>query len=558
MGTQTFEPVAFEHTARSANPETRLSLWLHVRRYAVPPPLIDTATVRRHAGDWAGACAAAGFDVDFTPRSLARTHGRELASQVRLDLRRLAPDLLRWHMPRVAPDGLLRPGVTLALARYATAEGALHLVARTPPARAAARQRVQLALWDGTRDLTRTAAQAAASGGSRAHPHPRPDRRFRLDLHRHLWDAERAHELRERSGAARRRSSAAFPPAGYRAREGADPAAAAWLPEGFGTPAGYRTREEPESCAEDGSWSAGADGWAAASRWAGEAAALLRAEGSPSGGAVVVRLGRGRRLVLEVESPAGGPPRVAARYAEGAYRCANSLTGQGGCAAGCGGCLGPAAAAGYGDLRALPVLPDAATWVPPDLALLTAGLLAPEELHPLVAAALAPGRVRAAGPPGSPPGPAAPRYVLCRGARHRIGLVGGVLTALDHDRDEVRREELLAQLSGTPLPCLQAVAEAHRRPENLPDVRARLAHGDIRGALAEVEALLGPSALLREGGLRDALEAAVRGRVDHGLFRSGLADPGPAPGLRAFPPFSREERRRRTDFHSRTRQAAAR
>jgi hypothetical protein len=196
--------------------------------------------------------------------------------------------------------------------------------------------------------------------------------------------------------------------------------------------------------------------------------------------------------------------------------------------------------------------------VPPDLALLASGLLSPEELHPLVAAALAPRQVRAAGPPGvPPPGTAGPRYVDCRGARHRIALVDGVLTALDHDRSEVRREELLIELSGTPLPCLRAIDEAHRHPENLPEVRARLAHGDVRGALAEVEARLGRSALLRDGGLRDALEAAARGRVDHGLYRSGLTDPGPSPTLHTFAPFSREERRRRADFHTRARQAAA-
>ena len=44
--------------------------------------------------------------------------GRELAARIRADLRHLAPDLLRWHLPRVAPDGLLRPGLTVSLARY--------------------------------------------------------------------------------------------------------------------------------------------------------------------------------------------------------------------------------------------------------------------------------------------------------------------------------------------------------------------------------------------------------------------------------------------------------
>ncbi|NUU23622.1 MAG: hypothetical protein HOV68_19270, partial [Streptomycetaceae bacterium] len=150
------------HTS-TANRESRLSCWLRVREFAVPPSMIETATVRRRAGDWAGACAAAGVDVDLNPRALARTHGSETAAQVRADLRHLAPDLLRWHMPRIAPDGLLRPGLTIALARYDG--GDLQLVVRTPPAWAGSGQRISLALWDGSR--------AAA----RRHPHPHPDRR---------------------------------------------------------------------------------------------------------------------------------------------------------------------------------------------------------------------------------------------------------------------------------------------------------------------------------------------------------------------------------------------
>ena len=41
--------------------DSRLSFWLRVREIAVPPLMIETATARRTAGDWAGACAAAGF-----------------------------------------------------------------------------------------------------------------------------------------------------------------------------------------------------------------------------------------------------------------------------------------------------------------------------------------------------------------------------------------------------------------------------------------------------------------------------------------------------------------
>jgi hypothetical protein len=44
-------------------------------------------------------------------------YGREVAAAIRADLRHLAPELLRWHMPRIAPDGLLRPGLTVGGAR---------------------------------------------------------------------------------------------------------------------------------------------------------------------------------------------------------------------------------------------------------------------------------------------------------------------------------------------------------------------------------------------------------------------------------------------------------
>jgi hypothetical protein len=424
-----------------ANGDSRISLWLRVREFAVPPSLIETATARRSAGDWAGACAAAGFDVDLDLRAVARVHGRDLAARIRADLRHLAPDLLRWHLPRVAPDGLLRPGVTIALARYATGdrdgERAPHLVVRTAPAWADAGQRISLALWDGGPD---------ARAGARHHPHPRPARWFRLDLHRHLWDARRAHELRSRSGADR-------PPAGS---------------------------PHPDHWAVD--------------RWAAEAGLLLAAEGRRAG-PVAVRAGARHRLIV---TPAADEPsgvRIAAAT--------------------------PGAAA------ALPLLPDAATRVPPDLVLLRAGAITADRLHPLVAEALAPGHDRA-GPASGRDRPGEPRVVECRGARHRIGLVDGVLVPLDHDPAEIRREELLAALTGTPLPCLQAVDEAHRRPACLADVRFRLAHGDTAGALAAVEALVGPGAALRGGPLRDALAEAARRRVTHGLYRAGLA--GPPPG----------------------------
>src|SRR6266536_1902976 len=423
--------------------DSRLLLWQRVREYAVPVSMIESATARRRVGDWAGACSAARLDVDVNLRSAVRVYGREVAAAIRADLRHLAPELLRWHMPRIAPDGLLRPGLTISLVRYEPADfdrpaGAVQLVVRTPPGWADGGQRMSLALWDRSRV------------GSGAHRPPHPDRRFRMDLHRHLWDVRRAGELR--------------------ARAGLSPHARGW----------------------------------AVDRWADEAALLLSAEGLAAG-RVAVQLGGGARRLLDVGTGAG----------RGSASCQ--------------------------------VLPDAATWSLPDQELLRAGLVTADRLHPLVAAALAPDgalptdRTRPGAPPRSNPHA---RLVDCRGARHRIGLAGGVLTPLDHDPAEIRREELLAALTGTPLPCLRAIDQAYRNPESLPDVRARLDHGDVTGALSTVEALLGPGALLRDGALRDEIEDAAHRRLAYGLFRSGLVGLGPYGLPRRSPAAARPHRGR--------------
>jgi hypothetical protein len=491
-------------TTHLANEDSPFSFWPRVREFAVPASVIETATARRRASDWAGACAAAGVDVDLDLRTLAIAHGREFVSRLRRDLRHLAPDLLRWHLPRIAPDGLLRPGLTVALARYdGVGRGGrpVWLVVRTPPFWADAGQRISLTLWEGFR------ADGHGTGPGHPHPHPHPSRRFRLDLHRHLWDARRTDELPTRSGATATASSSARPPD----EPEDDLQSRLTLPPGA-VPDG-RT--------------------AAVDRWAAEADILLRAEGR-LGGAVLVRLAGRHRLILETDGDgdgdgdggAGTPLLRVSPAGGGAGAVASSRTGP-----------------------ALPVLPDAATWTPPDLELLRAGAIDADRLHPLVAAALIPEqrptyRAEAADRPGQP------RFVECRGARHRIGLVDGVLVPLDHDPAELRREELLVALSGTPLPCLRAVDEAHRRPDCLTGVRERLVHGDIAGALAVVEGLLGPEALLRDGTLRDELEAAAERRITYGLYRAGLT--GRAPDR--LPP----RKPRPADLRSRPRHMTAR
>ncbi|WP_229739524.1 hypothetical protein [Nocardia rhizosphaerihabitans] len=441
-----------------------------MREFAVPPSMIDIATTRRRVGDWAGACAAAHVDVEFDLRALARTHGSELAARVRADLRHLAPDLLRWHLPRVAPDGLLRPGLTMVLARYSDdgirsgTAGFVDLVVRTPPAWADAGQRISLALWDGS--------------GTSPHPHPRPNRRFRLDLHRHLWDARRTAELRRRSGVADWAASNAD---AEQMRTGAVE---------FTTNDAALTTLMSRGCAVD--------------RWAAEAAILLRAEQSHAG-SVLVRYGARQRVVLDLNTDGDPSESLSGAAAEPVPRIAQNYS--------------------RGAVSALPVLPDAATWVLPDLMLLRAGAISADRLHPLVAAALDPA-CSSADVPGTTAGAGNPRIVECRGAQHRIGLVNGVLAALDHDPAEIRREELLVALTGTPLPCLQVIDQAHRRPDRLAGIRERLDHGDTAGALAVVEGLLGPDAQLRDGPLRDELESVVQRRITYGLFRAGLPAPG--------------------------------
>ncbi|WP_210570187.1 hypothetical protein [Streptomyces sp. GESEQ-4] len=467
---------------------SRLLMWQRVREYAVPPSMIETATARRAVGDWAGACAAVRIDVDLDLHAVRARHGIDLVTRLRADLRRLAPDLLRWHMPRIAPDGRLRPGLTICLARYRSSGATpVQLVVRTPPAWADAGQRMSLAVWEGS-------GTGSPGPHPHPHPHPHPDRRFRLDLHRHLWDAGVSGELTRRCGA----GGASFTVLPDRR----NPAGRAELPDRLHLPgrAEPPDRLHPPGWAELPDRSAVHEGPWAVARWAAEAESLLRADGLPRG-AFTVRLGARRHAVFELVAPDDS-------HAPTLRPLREAVTPQ--------------------EVAALPVLPEVAARVLPDLELLRAGLVTAERLHPLVASALeASGSVPVPGPaPG--PDPRDPHRVRCRGEVHRIALRDGVLTAIDHDPAQLRREELLVALGGPPLPCLRAIDAVHRDPEALPAVRERLGHGDVAGALAVVEGLLGPAAVLRDGPLREALESAAARRIDHGLFRSGLAGAGAA------------------------------
>lgn len=104
-----------------------LSTWTRVRRFAVPRSMIERATAAREAGDWRVACEVSHVDVDLDLDVVKRRYGAEVATGLAADLKHLAPDLVRWHLPRVddpqrSHNGVLDPRRTCVLASYGTPE----------------------------------------------------------------------------------------------------------------------------------------------------------------------------------------------------------------------------------------------------------------------------------------------------------------------------------------------------------------------------------------------------------------------------------------------------
>ncbi|GLY07048.1 ankyrin repeat domain-containing protein [Actinoplanes sp. NBRC 101535] len=101
-----------------------LTEWARIRHYTMPARMIAECAEARERGDWRAACDAGAVDVTFDD---------EAARPVAALLAGLAPDLLRWHLPRmlggnaalftdcagyvIAPDGPLRPDTPVLLVR---------------------------------------------------------------------------------------------------------------------------------------------------------------------------------------------------------------------------------------------------------------------------------------------------------------------------------------------------------------------------------------------------------------------------------------------------------
>jgi hypothetical protein len=123
------------------------------RRFGIPPGMIAAATRRRLSGDWRGACAAADVEVQLNLDAVLARHGADITASLLGDLRALAPDLLRWHLPRASHGcGRLLGGLVVPLARYpdrgggqrSRSGGVLTLVAATPDYALAAGERIVL------------------------------------------------------------------------------------------------------------------------------------------------------------------------------------------------------------------------------------------------------------------------------------------------------------------------------------------------------------------------------------------------------------------------------
>lgn len=447
-----------------------LTVWRRIRRYAVPRRMIEEATERRLAGDWRGACAAANVDVGFDLDRVADEHGVTDVDRLADDLRHLVPDLLRWHLPR---QGCGRTTIlnrtAVALARYGDAT----LYVATP-LYVNGSQRLRLTF---DRDDGHPGAPVDWTDDRHLF-----DDRFCGDLLRHAGGGPDRAPFLHPDGTplaeAELPSSDPGPEAGATARaewslllfeRGEIEAAfdAAGLGADLGFPEGYNYE-----------WRDGPRETIARMPVSPPLMARAAARAAERGADVAVfEIGRHRALVVGRED-GGDRPLV---RAGNTYRTAGVHLAE------------------HHWRRSV------------DAELVRRGMVAPDELHPLVRSALFPARPAADGPVG-PPGPALPEpvRVRCKGEWHEVRSSGGDLE-IPHSEEERRREDALRAFGGAVSGCF-AVRQAWRTgegrlPRGLREQRRelflRVQHGDTDGVLALLDAGVDPR--VRDGGRRRTL-----------------------------------------------------
>jgi hypothetical protein len=530
--------------------DTRARAAVEARRYGIPPAMIEVATSRRSAGDWRGACRAADVDLHLDPRAIRRRHGALVAERLLADLRGLAPDLLRWHLPRFAHSpGQLREGLLIPLADYPGAGVTLTLAAATPRFALAAGQRIVLTVLEGARER----GDDPGDPVSRAvldSVHLRSADRYCLRRYRMFWDARHAPQLKQLCpglGGVTLGEDVATAREITRLQD-AGQAAAAWAA------AGIDVTGRPSRCARP-------DEQQRLARW------LVR---------VPVNL---PLLVQRVREALPGAPRAAIRSGGGAI-VLHGLDQ-------CDGAIGAEAAAARAG-RGLPVVPEAAWARLVDADLLRFGLLRPHEVHPLVAAALVPkalvpdarvpdarvpdarapdARVPDAAPasdqergnwlyaavPGieapcaASPGTAAV-LVRCGNCLHRVAQLEGRWQPVDHPEHQAR-EALLARLGGPQNPCRQATEYLTAGRHVSDAVESLLEHGRIGEALRLLREHAGvctaPEDVVLPGG--GTVGAALGPLRENTLrLRMVLSGVPPRPGPRSvIPPDPQRQRSRK-------------
>jgi hypothetical protein len=418
-----------------AFPPDEASSWRRIRRYAVPRRMIEQATARRLAGDWGGACAAAHVGCTVDLAEVAAGSGAETAARLADDLRHLAPDLVRWHLPRyLRGRTTLRPGQRVLLASYGAPGDGPHLYVTS------------VKMIDGPQRLTLLFGKLGQRDGRSL------EQVQDWRLARHLWDARRVSELLDRCGGGTR------PP--FRNADGS-PRGAAELPAddpGPGDPAGYT--EWVTMLADRG-----------ATDRACRAAEITVDPAEPKFGYYTpppliqvlaayplaltrlepeIRLldaaGRGGRFRLPYQRGTAITFELDAR--RGLFDVGRSRSGL------------LIKMVNLKEATGVPLLPEACWRRLPDLDLLRFGDIDPGELHPLVSAGLFPARaLRTTDGPSGPGGrPPAATRVRCRGEWHEVRpLDGGIRT--QHTAEEERRERAMRALGGPVTGCF-AVQQA--------------------------------------------------------------------------------------------------
>ncbi|MFC5750425.1 ankyrin repeat domain-containing protein [Actinomadura rugatobispora] len=443
--------------------------WERERRYEVPRWLIERATERRLAGDWRGACREAGVVVGFDLARVASEHGTGVAEALENDLLYLAPDLLRWHLSGDAD-------------RY----------------------------------------ELAAYGDLRLfRPRPRPNslefgpaRPGRFLAPGYVWDVRRAGEILARHGG---RGRAPFFEADGTPREAAespgDPVGWAervsvlherGLVEDAFAEAGIRLQLHPDDPQDldERRWKLGM-----------LPLALHRIE------AEVGLLGGGRFRLnwpLQPFLPLPRPTEVSLmslllEALDDGLRVTYVRNRAD---------LGP---------EPLVALPELFWHRSPDLDLVRAGRLTPDELHPLVREALFPGRDAAGG--GGPGESAPPKVarVRCGDAWHEVSFERGALRIRGHTDEERRWEEALRAFGGKVAGCFavrQSWDGAGFLPRALREQRRelfrRVERGDTEGVLRCLD--VGYDAHARDGDGRSLLHWLHV--LDHEVLLPRLLDEG--------------------------------